>query len=1583
SAGAGTSTVLWTFNNSDTLDVQTDTIDVGGAFIHDAGAVIRGSGRVVSSSASAPTLAGDLAPGTSPGILQLRRASLTQEATGTLTVELGGTTAGTEYDRLEILGDVTLQGDLLVDTINGFVPSGGDRFAVMTFGARTGSFANVVLPDLSASGITLDTVWAEAGARDTLYIEASGGGAPLVRWTNAAGGLWSTGSNWSTGSPPAAGDSAVIDLDGTYTVSLSQGAQVAHLAIGAPSGAQTLELLAGANLTLDGRSEVLTNGVLSLSGGTVAGGDSLLVSGSLDWQQGFQVGPGVTVVEAGGSMTLSGAGTKDFDGRTVENRGTVTWGGNGVVRVQNTPATFNNLAGGTFDIQGAGTWRVDSGSGSFVNSGVVTKSAGVGISEISWAFDNDGSVEVQADTLRLAGGGTSSGSYSVSAGAKLDYAAGNHTLLAASAITGPGTVANTVVSSVTTVGGSYDVGRTEALNGVLLLNTPDSARTTDVVHDGGNVGGSGVLRVAGTYSWVGGNQEGTGVTAIMPGATMSLSGADTKRFDGRTVDNFGTTTWAGTGVVLVQNNPATFNNRAGGTFDVQSSAVWRVDSGGGSFTNAGLVVKTVGTGRSDIDWNFTNSDTLDVQTDTIDFGGSFSHAAGAVLRGNGRLALTGGPAPVVDGDIAPGTSPGRLELRRGSVQQSPSSTLTIELAGTTPGTGYDQLNFTGDWVVDGPLVVDTLSGFVPTAGDRFAIATFTSRTGTFTNVTLPAITGVALDTVWAEAGTADTLYLEATATGGAPLVQWTNANGGLWSNGANWSAGSPPAAGDSAVIDLDGTYTVTLDVAADVGWLIVDGATGSQTLSQSGGILAVTDGAYIGPNGTYELSNTGELTGAAVMTIDGLLDWTGGTMSGSGATVTTPAGGLSISGAATRTLRTRALQIGGLATWIEAGTIEHDGSPTITIGPSGELDIQGDGVMLPTTVDVAALDVLGSLVRTVSTGSTTLSGVSLSNAGTVDVQSGTLAFSDFSGAGSSDGSFTVADGSFLGLGAGSLTASASVTGEGTVFFLDGGGTVDIAGSVNVDSLAISTTGATANVTGSYLVGTTIVAASGATLTLSTADTARSDVVAIADGTLTGTAPVLALDTLLWLGGTFGGSGTLILDDLGYAEVGGPTVKTSTKPLFIEGTLDILAGTLDQDADFTLDTLGFVQGDGVLDLSGATVLGWYGDMSPGTSPGQLDIVSPGGGLFMDPVSVTFIDIEGTLPGTGYDLLEFGGGASFAGDLVVDTVFGGFVPAPGDTFPVITVDGPRTGVFANVTVPTFTGLTLDTAWASGVSADTLYLLANGHPLVFSSQRAGNGSLDIWTQSEDGTSTSRLTSSSLNDVGAHWSPDGSQITFYRDDGAAALIYLMDDDGSNLVQLSASQSNHRDPDWSASGDTIVFTLNDGAQDEIWLMLKDGTGLTPVTDAPNSNEFDPVVSPDGTRVLYVTDVNVTDEDIWVADFPSGANATEVTSSAFDEGDPEWAPDGSQIVFVRNSNGNEDVWIVDVDGSGLPTAAPTQLTSDAGQDWLPVFSPDGTEIYWMSDRTGNFEVWVMNRDGTNQRQLTNDPGVDGAPDVRR
>ncbi len=72
---------------------------------------------------------GTINPGLSPGIITIN-GNYTQ-GDGALNIEIGGTTVGTQYDQLNVMGTVTLAGALGVDLINAFVPVQPQTFTII------------------------------------------------------------------------------------------------------------------------------------------------------------------------------------------------------------------------------------------------------------------------------------------------------------------------------------------------------------------------------------------------------------------------------------------------------------------------------------------------------------------------------------------------------------------------------------------------------------------------------------------------------------------------------------------------------------------------------------------------------------------------------------------------------------------------------------------------------------------------------------------------------------------------------------------------------------------------------------------------------------------------------------------------------------------------------------------------------------------------------------------------------------------------------------------------------------------------------------------------------------------------------------------------------------------------------------------------------------------------------------------------------------------------------------------------------------------------------------------------------------
>jgi hypothetical protein len=92
------------------------------------------------------------------------------------------------------------------------------------------------------------------------------------------------------------------------------------------------------------------------------------------------------------------------------------------------------------------------------------------------------------------------------------------------------------------------------------------------------------------------------------------------------------------------------------------------------------------------------------------------------------------------------------------------------------------------------------------------------------------------------------------------------------------------------------------------------------------------------------------------------------------------------------------------------------------------------------------------------------------------------------------------------------------------------------------------------------------------------------------------------------------------------------------------------------------------------------------------------------------------------------------------------------------------------------------------------------------------------------------------------------------------------------------------------------------------------------------------------------------------------------------------SPNGRRIVFVRETNGNFDLWMQDIDGSEL-----VQLTSSKYGDFEPAWSPDGKKLVFISNRDTQGDVrktsvYTLELANNSIRRLTNaKSATDGGP----
>ena len=208
---------------------------------------------------------------------------------------------------------------------------------------------------------------------------------------------------------------------------------------------------------------------------------------------------------------------------------------------------------------------------------------------------------------------------------------------------------------------------------------------------------------------------------------------------------------------------------------------------------------------------------------------------------------------------------------------------------------------------------------------------------------------------------------------------------------------------------------------------------------------------------------------------------------------------------------------------------------------------------------------------------------------------------------------------------------------------------------------------------------------------------------------------------------------------------------------------------------------------------------------------------------------------------------------------------------------------------------------------------------------------------------------------------------------------FYKINVTSHEAADLGEASGNWRDVEWSEPGNTVLFSRNVNGLTNIWsYSLQDrsqtqitfgaGPDFSPMpdpggkgiyyvngkssgfltayhihskesTDIASENASQPVISPDGMRVMYIMLPAPKRSELWVSDIDGGNRVKLATGE--DLGTDNWAPDNFHLSFDESGVGaRAKVYIVGADGSGL-----RQLPWTGDLVYNAVWSPDQKSVY--------------------------------------
>jgi uncharacterized repeat protein (TIGR01451 family) len=183
---------------------------------------------------------------------------------------------------------------------------------------------------------------------------------------------------------------------------------------------------AGATLTGPGNFEinggqlnVVATGVtadhLTMNGGVVnvTGSIATTASGVVDWSaDAVLTGAGSMTIASGGTLNISGTGTRYIDGGTLNNAGTANWSGGNNLSIYNS-GVINNQSGALFSVTNDQLvyFHCCLPGQAFNNAGTFRKSTATGTTTFQGiGFTNSGTLQPKSGLIAFNGGFTNSGS---------------------------------------------------------------------------------------------------------------------------------------------------------------------------------------------------------------------------------------------------------------------------------------------------------------------------------------------------------------------------------------------------------------------------------------------------------------------------------------------------------------------------------------------------------------------------------------------------------------------------------------------------------------------------------------------------------------------------------------------------------------------------------------------------------------------------------------------------------------------------------------------------------------------------------------------------------------------------------------------------------------------------------------------------------------------------------------------------------------------------------------------------------------------------------------------------------------------
>jgi Tol biopolymer transport system component len=234
-------------------------------------------------------------------------------------------------------------------------------------------------------------------------------------------------------------------------------------------------------------------------------------------------------------------------------------------------------------------------------------------------------------------------------------------------------------------------------------------------------------------------------------------------------------------------------------------------------------------------------------------------------------------------------------------------------------------------------------------------------------------------------------------------------------------------------------------------------------------------------------------------------------------------------------------------------------------------------------------------------------------------------------------------------------------------------------------------------------------------------------------------------------------------------------------------------------------------------------------------------------------------------------------------------------------------------------------------------------------------------------DGQTTENLEELHLLTPGLSWSPDGKRLALATKAGAEDAILLLEVEGGDYEKLTFGLEGIFSVAWSPLGDKLAFIGNSARESDIYVYDLAGKSLTNLTSDPFADET-PQWTPDGRSILFSSDrggyavgtqvrmdtVDSHQFDLYSIDLATRAVKRLTQWPNSNETSPVVSPDGKRVLFVSDKNGINNIFLLNLDsGQCRP------VTNSLSGVYQLSITRDGSKLTFSSLYKSGFDIFVM------------------------